>query len=98
MRRSPVERMPRRELLPLFASAEEENAADRDDVRARPFACVSTLGETIDGRVVGCLHVDVFASPVERDERVAELTAEGWKAWPMDTAEALAAAFPVRSR
>ena len=94
----PLESMCLRDQLPALSSSMDEHAADERDARERPFACVSTLGETIDGRVVGFLRVQVFSSPSERDERVAALLADGWQAWPMDTAEALAAAFPVRSR
>ncbi len=94
----PIESMCRRDLLPALSSPEVERAADEEDARERPFACVSTLGETIDGRTVGFLRVQVFAASAERDACVAALLADGWQAWPSDTAAALAAAFPTRAR
>ncbi len=50
-----------------------------------------TLGETINGRVVGSPRVYVFAAANARDAHVAAALADGWRAWPMDTASALAA-------
>lgn len=94
----PIESMCRRDMLPALSSSDDERAADARDERERPFACVSTLGETINGRTVGFLRVQVFATPAERNARVAALLADGWQAWPSDTAAALAAAFPARAR
>lgn len=87
----PREYMTRRALLPALSDPDVERAADAEDVRTRPFASVVTLGETINGRVVGSPRVYVFAAANARDAHVAAALADGWRAWPMDTASALAA-------
>lgn len=86
----PREYMIRRELLPCLSAPEAERVADAEDIRTRPFAAISTLRETIDGRTVGRPVVQPFPTAAARDAHVAALLADGWTAWPEDTAAALA--------